>query len=316
MPATPATQGRAYSAAHFALELDSKNNIVGLVRSVDGGGVKSEIMTYQAGSSFEMWRQIGKPKYEDLKLEFGMSMSDQFYTWIEAFFSGDVLRRNGAIVAADFYYQERARREFQNALISEITFPKLDGSDKNPCFMTATVVPETLRFAPGGNNKIDSKFSITAQKLWTAANFRFQIDKFSDACRRVSKIDSFTIKQQIHEYHTGNLRDPLRVPGLLEYPNITFYVPEVDAQPFIEHYTKHGINGELQIPTRLTGSIVCTDPTLDDGKPLCTVNLKGVDISNIAPEKQDSTSEDIKLVKVELAVESMTLKYGDGATTR
>lgn len=316
MAATPATQGRAYSAAHFALELDSKNNIVGLIRSVDGGGVKSEIMTYQSGTSFEQWRQIGKPKYEDLKLEFGMSMSDQFYGWIESFFSGDVMRKNGAIVAADFSYQERARREFQDALISEITFPKLDGSDKNPCFMTATVVPETLRFAPGGNNKLDPKFGTEAPKLWTGANFRFQIDSFADACKRVTKIDSFTIKQQIHEYHAGNLRDPMRVPGLLEFPNITFYVPEADAKPFIDHYTKYGIGGETQIPARLTGSIVCLDPTLNDGKPLCTVTLSGIDIANIAPEKQDSTSEEIKLVKVEITIENMKLKYGTGATTR
>ena len=59
------------SVAHFVLELESKNNLVGVIRSVDGGGVKSEIMTYQSGSSFELWRQIGKPKYEDLKIEFG-----------------------------------------------------------------------------------------------------------------------------------------------------------------------------------------------------------------------------------------------------
>ncbi len=316
MPATPASQGRAYSAAHFALELDSKNNIVGMIRSIDGGGVKSEIMTYQTGTSFETWRQIGKPKYEDLKLEFGMSMSDQFYGWIEAFFRGEVVRKNGAIVAADFHYQQRARREFQDALISEITFPKLDGSDKNPCFMTATVVPETLRFAPGENQKLDKRLTITAQKLWTSANFMFRLDGFADACRRVTKIDSFTIKQQIHEYHAGNLRDPMRVPGLLEFPNLTFYVPEVDAKPFIDHYTKHGINGEPQAATRLTGSIVCVDATQDDSKPLCTVNLKGVDIASVAPEKQDSSSEDIKLVKIEIALESMELQYAAGSTTR
>ena len=96
MPAS-SNQGRAYSAAHFVLELDG-NNVVGVIRSVDGGGVKSEIMTYQMGSNFDQWRQIGKPKYEDLKIEFGMSMSNEFYNWIKDFFRGVVVRRNGAIL--------------------------------------------------------------------------------------------------------------------------------------------------------------------------------------------------------------------------
>jgi hypothetical protein len=305
MAATSSTQGRTYSAAHFVLELESKNNLVGVIRSVDGGGVKSEIMTYQSGMSFELWRQIGKPKYEDLKIEFGMAMSQSFYNWIQAFFRGEVVRKDGAVVAADFHYQERARREFQSAIISEITFPKLDGSDKNPCYMTATIVPETLRFARGSSNKIQANFG-EAQRLWTPANFELRLDGFGESTRRVTKIDGFTIKQQVHEYHAGNLRDPLRVPGLLEFPNLSFYVPEADAQPFIEHYTKHGINGEPQAPTRHTGSIVCLD---NANQELCTVTLKGVDIAHVAPEKQDSASEEIKLVKIEVAVEDMEFEY-------
>ena len=36
----------------------------------------------------------------------------------------------GSIVAADFFYQERARRNFKAAMIKELTFPKLAGDDK------------------------------------------------------------------------------------------------------------------------------------------------------------------------------------------
>lgn len=302
---SPSSQGRSYSAAHFVLELDG-NNAVGVIRSVDGGGVKSEIMTYQMGNNHALWRQIGKPKYEDLKLEFGMSMSKEFYAWIESFFGGTIVRRTGSILAGDFYFQERARRDFSEALISEITFPKLDGSDKNPCYMTATIVPETLRFKKGSNRSLETAVGKMTQKLWTSANFAFQIDGFRDACRRVTKIDSFTIKQQIHEYHAGHLRDPIRVPGILEFPNLSFSLPESDAQPFIKHYTKYGIEGALQPATRHTGSITCND---NAGKTLCTVSLSGVDIASVSPEKSDATSDEIKQVRVEVVVESMTFKH-------
>ncbi|GAB4562019.1 MAG: hypothetical protein Tsb0020_09990 [Haliangiales bacterium] len=303
-------QSRAYSAAHFVLELDG-NNVVGVIRSVDGGGVKSEIMTYQMGENHDLWRQIGKPQYEDIKVEFGMSMSDEFYKWIEDFFSGTVDRRDGAILAGDFHYKERARREFKSAIISEITFPKLEGGDSNPCYMTASIAPETLRFDKGKNKDLSPTIGKMTQKLWTSSNFELKIDGFEDACRRVTKVDSFTIKQQVHDYHAGHMRDPLRVPGLLEFPNVVFYVPEADANKFIEHYTKFGIGGAVQQPARLTGSIVCRDQT---GGDLCTVTLNGVDIASVVPDKSDSSSEEIKQVKVEIAVERMSFDYAGGAT--
>ena len=128
-------QPRTYAAAHFALELDGKKD-VGLFRSIEGGGVKADVMTYQNGASYDKWRSIGKPKFEDIKVQVGMSMSKPFYEWIEKFFDGIADRKNGAIVAADFYYNERARREFTNAMIKELTFPKLDGQDTKAAYMS------------------------------------------------------------------------------------------------------------------------------------------------------------------------------------
>jgi hypothetical protein len=300
------TTGRAYSAAHFVLELDGKKDI-GIIRSVDGGGVKSEIVTYQMGDTHDLWRQIGKPKYEDLKLEFSMSFSKEFYVWIQAFFQGDVVRKSGAIAAGDFHYKERARREFKDALISEITFPKLDGSDKNACYMQATVVPETLRFAKGSNADLQPIIGSLRQKLWSASNFNLVLEgPFGEGCKRCTKIDSFTIKQQVQEYHAGEVRDSIRVPGILEFPNVTFYVPEADAQPFIDHYTKYGIGGEVQKSTRYTGAIELRDNSASD---LCRVNLFGVDLASVSTDKSEAGSDKIKETKIEISVERMEFIY-------
>ena len=311
---TPQQEGRAYSAAHFVLELDGSGSnahtpVIGVIRSVGGGGVKSEIMTYQMGDNHDLWRQIAKPKYEDIKLEFSMSLSKALYDWIKSFFAGRVDRKDGAIVAGDFQYNERARREFQSAIISEITFPKLDGSDKNAVYMSATVVPETLRFAPGSNKKLPAEVGQLKQKLWTAANFTINIDAngaLANKALRCTKIDSFTIKQQVHEYHSGNQRDPLRVPGILEFPNITFYIPESDAQPFIDHYTKYGIKGERQLSPRLTGAIEMKD---NANTELCTVKMEGIEIANISADKAEAGTDSIKEVKVEISVEKMEFDY-------
>lgn len=298
-----ATQNRSYAAAHFALELDDGKN-VGLFKSIEGGGVRADVMTYQGGGSYLKMRQLGKPKFEDIKVTVGMAMSHGFYEWIEHFFEGDAIRKNGAIVAADFYYNERARREFKNAIIKELTFPKLDAADKNAAYMSVSIAPETIEFKPGSAAKLPQPVGFDTQKLWTACNFSFSLDSFGDACRRVSKVDSFTVKQNIIEYHSGGERWPTKHPSQIDFPNISFYVPEADADPFFKHVQKRVVNGE--VPGQLHGQLVTFD---NEGRQLFTLEYTGADIVSVTPDRSDSSSEDIKQVKVELYTQGMKFTF-------
>jgi hypothetical protein len=113
-------------------------------------------MTYQHGANYDRWRQLGKPKFEDIKLQVGMSMSQPFYQWLTDFMKGVPTRKTGAIVAADFYYLERARRNFKAAMIKELTFPKLDGADKSAAYMSVALSVEEIEFLKGTGKKLDT----------------------------------------------------------------------------------------------------------------------------------------------------------------
>ena len=304
------TRNNAYAAAHFALNLDGAGD-VGLFRSIEGGNVKADVMTYQSGPIYDRWRQLGKPKFEDIKLQVGMAMSEPFYKWIEKFFLGNPDRKNGSIVAADFYYKERARREFTNALISEITMPKLDGADKSAAFMGIGLAVEGMVFKPGDGQKIVQFKGWESQKLWTACNFRFRLDGFEDACKRVTKVDGFTVKMNVLEYHGGGHRAPIKTPSPIDFPNLTFYLPEADAQPFFNHAQKRIIANKAEQPGRLTGQISTYDNELKD---LFTIEFGGAEIISISPDKSDSSSEEIKQVKIEIFTETMKFKYQPQAT--
>ena len=302
-PSPPQPAPRTYAAAHFSLELDDNRN-VGLFRSIEGGGIKAEVLTYQHGNGRERWHQLGRPKFEDIKLQVGMSMSEAFYGWIKSFIIGEGVRKNGAIIAADFHYKERARREFKEGLIRELVFPKLEGQDKSAVYMTVGIAVEEIQFKPGEGKDIKPG-GVGSQKLWTACNFRFKLDGFEQACARVSKVDSFTLKQDIAEYHHGGkFRAPMKCPTKVDFPQISFYVPEADADPFIAHFHKRGVKGE--VPGRLTGMIQTFDA---DRRDLFTLSFSGADIANVQPDKSDSSSEDIKHVKIDLYTESMEFKY-------
>jgi phage tail-like protein len=302
---------RAYAAAHFALELDGKD-AVGLFRSIEGGGVRADVMTYQNGANYDRWRQLGKPKFEDIKLQVGMSMSQPFYTWIADFFIGQPTRKTGAIVAADFYYNERARRNFKEAMIKELTFPKLDGQDKSAAYMTVAIAVEDIQFLKGTGRKLERPEGFDNQKLWTACNFRFTLDDYKDACNRVTKVDSFTVKQNIAEYHAGGYKAAIKTPTAVDFPNISFYLPEADAQPFMDHLAKRvgfggGGPGQVRPATKMHGTIECFD---NDDNTLCTLEFFGADIVAVTPDRSDASSEEIKQVKVELYTESMKFAFG------
>ena len=315
----PANPNGVYAAAHFGLELDGKQE-VSLFRSIEGGGVKADVMTYQYGANadkrdFTRWRMLGKPKFEDIKLQVGMSMSEPFFMWIQDFFEAKPARKNGAILAADFYYVERARRVFKQALIKELTFPKLDATDKNAVYMNIALAVEDIEFLPGNGKQLpqQSKGFDEDQKHWTANNFFFQLDDYKDACRRVVKVDSFTVKQTIIEHHMGGFKAAIKAPSTIEYPNLTFYVPEVDAQPFIDHMQKRvgfGTDvskGEVRNTETMHGELDAFDNEL---KPIFHIEFFGADIISVTPDRSDASSEELKLVKVELYTEKMTFKYG------
>jgi phage tail-like protein len=298
---------RAYSAAHFMMELDDTKGI-GIFKSIEGGGVKADVMTYQNGANYDRWRSLGKQKYEDIKIQVGQAMAAPFYEWIEAFFDGSGVRKNGAIIAADFHYKERARREFKEALIKEITFPKLDASDSKSGYIGITFAVETIRFMPGNPRVLAQSPGTEEQKLWSPSNFRFRLDDFEQACRRVTKVDALTIKQNIIEHHVGGRQSPIKTPSQIDFPNIVFHVPEADAAPFMNHFTKRAMVNEREQPPqqRHHGMIEILDQTMET---LSTLQFYGAEIFSVSPANSDSGSDEIKLVKIELCVEKMKFSY-------
>lgn len=293
---------RAYAAAHFALELDGKNTVVGLLKSIEGGSIKADAMAYQQGGFLQRWKQIGKPKYEDIKIQTGMAVAAPFLNWVRGFFAGDGVRKTGAIVAADFYYKERARRNFDGALIKEVTIPKLDGQDKSAAYLGVTMAVETLEFIAGSGAVIPHQGTgFDDQKSWASCNFLLELDGFKEECKRTTKIDSFTIKQNIVEYHSGGFQSPQKVPSAqVDYPNLAFYVPEANAAAFHEYVMAKRVRNET--PKTFGGVLHVQD---NSRKDIFSINLTGVDIFGVTPDRSESTSDEIKQVKIECSVEGM-----------
>jgi hypothetical protein len=186
----------------------------------------------------------------------------------------------------------------------------MQADDKNAAYMNIAISVEDIVFSAGDGNVLAQVKGMADQKHWKSNNFRFTLDGFGDACRRTTKVDAFTIKQNIIEHNVGGRQSAVKVPSGVEFPNLVFYVPEVDAEPLIKHF-----NERAMIPKRTqrghgankTGSLVTFD---NGGTQQFELEFYETEILSIAPDKSDSTSEEIKQVKVEMFTERMTFKYG------
>lgn len=301
-----------YSSAHFALQLDG--TIIGTLRSIEGGTVKTDVVSYQAGDKGDIWRQLAKPKYEDIKFVTALAGAAPLWDWLNSFVKGEGVRKTGSLIAADYNYKEKARRNFFEALVASIDFPKWDGNDKNPANITVTISPERIVYEKPGSGKIpvdEREPSVNNQQHVAACNFKFSYDGVSaDTCSRVSKVDAFSVKSKIIEYHYGGRLEAAKMPGKIEVPNLVFYLPEVDAQEFRDLHMK-SVKGE-RAPMKDATLTFHNNAWVDRGK----LTFKNCHIFNVTPEKQDATSEEIKLVKVEAAVEAFEVHVETGPAAR
>ena len=131
--------------------------------------------------------------------------------------------------------------------------------------------------------------------------------------RRCTKIDAFTIKQNIVEYHAGGFKTAQKLPTVVEFPNLVFYIPEPDCEPFIKHMQKRvgfggSGNGEVRDPNSIHGQIEVFD-TDEKKHVMFTLEFFGGDIVSVTPDKSDADSNEAKLVKVEMYTERMTFNY-------
>jgi hypothetical protein len=298
---------RSYVSGNFFFELGTVK--CGFVKSIDGGAISAEVINEPAGPSYFVKKHIGQPKYEEITMQIGFSMTKGIYEWIQQSWRMSYERKDGAITALDFTLTPKSTRRFTMALITETGIPACDGGSKEPAYMTLKFAPETIRYEKASGGKKDyGMYGKNEQKVWLPSNFQLQIDGLS--CARVNKIDAFTVKQTTITDDIGEARDYMREPGKLEFPNLKITMAEVDAQSWIDWHHDFVIVGNNDETKEKGGSLMFLAPNQDKGKPLCTINFFNLGIFKIVPDKAEANADQIKRVTAELYCERMEFAYG------
>jgi phage tail-like protein len=307
MPISQEKQHRAFIAGRFELELNREP--CGLLYSIDGGNFKSEAIGEKVGGDGLVTRYPGRQKFDEITFTIGPAMAPQFWKWIKDSLHNNPSRRHGEIVALDYDHNERSRRAFYDALVSEIQFPALDAKSKEGKRITIKIAPERVVYAPeirprGQPVAIDYR----VQKEALPANFAFRLDGIDkEITRRVSKIEAFSVKQNIIENPVGGLLFVKKEAGRVEFPTISFMIPESHVKPFMKWWEEFVGEGNHVHSKERNGSIEYLDSTMR--KVIGTISLQGVGITGVTFDKHEGHSEQVRQAKVDLYVESLDFNF-------
>ena len=292
----------AYTSGHFLFRLDDSLETT-WVKSVDGGGVKGAVTEESTGSTTFQMKHVATVEIEPLSIDVGISASTPVLTWVQDSWSRKFSRRNGELIHADFNLNSVLEQSFRDALLSEVTFPALDGSDKNAAYLNIKLLPEFIELKKGDGNKVKGVDS-QKQKLWTPSSFRLDIDTVASS-KYVNKIDSFTVKQKIKPLYVGKSRYPELEPTGVEFPKLNITIAAAHAGDFIDWYNELVVKGDQDPSQQKTGSIDFLDPSTN--QEIFSIDLKKIGINHLTIEKSDANAESIKRCKIELYVESLEL---------
>jgi hypothetical protein len=297
----------SYSAGHFLFQIDEGGGEgAAYVRSVSGGMGKGAVLGDQAGPVALSFKHLGAVEIDPIQLEIGMSLSKPLLEWIRDSWRRKFSRRSGSIIHSDFNFKSKLEQWFEDALITETKFPALDGSAKEPAYLSVTLLPEKVKLTKGDGSPVQGKHGMN-QKLWLPSNFRLDIQGID--CKYVNKIESFSVTQKTKPLYTGSTRFPQVEPTGIDFSNINIYMGVDHASDFLAWYDKFIMHGDKDTKQERDGFLEFLGP--DTKTVLFTVNLNRLGIHKLSIEKSEANAESVKRCKVELYLESMDLEYED-----
>lgn len=295
----------SYTSGHFELSIDGQRTTAYL-KSLDGGWGKHALVDERIGPENMSIKHGSVADVDPFSFEFGLSGANRVLTWIQDSWKKDPKPANGEITHANFQHEATFSHQFQGALITETTFPALDGASKEAAYIKVKCQPYATAVAPANGFKLRATLG-QKQKMWLCSGFRLNIDGIADM-QYANKIESFTIKQGVKKMYTGKFRHPELIPTKIEFPNISGTISLAYAKGLLDWYNKYVYKGSADPSEQRTGSIEFLAPNKHD--VLFRINLYEVGLLSTAMLASTANADQIKRVKFELYVGRMALDTG------
>jgi len=292
---------RTYTGGRFALDIDGFN--VGFLKKFSGLAMEADIVANDLGPDNVQKKHVSNVKWTPAKATIGIGMGKGMYDWIKAAFDKGYITKNGTFTAADFNYKAQSQLTFLNALVTEVTVPKLDGSSKDAAYFDIGFEAEQVRWAKGGGEDIRGKIG-PKQKQWLCSNFRVEIGGLP--CDRISTVDSFTWKCALATDMLGIFVENTKHPAKVTVPDLKLGISYADHGPWADAAKSWFIDGNRAEENEMQGRITFLAPDLKT--ELGDIELLNVGFKKFSDDDSEANSEKVKRFNVELYVEKMNFR--------
>lgn len=304
------SSAQSNAAGRFAISVDGSGP--DLLDSTQGGYIWAEVADSNTVGSGGGRKSLSTVHYQPFDIEVGMDMSGNFYDWVRDAIDEDAEPASGEVIAVGADFGELSVRRFLDSFITEITFPALDGSSKEAAHLGVRFVPAVIDYDQGNGDFVDAAAPKGAQqKKWLASNFRIEIGDLPTD--RVSKVDSFTWKQNIHANRIGDSSVNVIQPTTTELSNLTLTISMIDIDDWADWFNDFVVQGQSSNLDELSGSITFLAPDLQG--ELATVLLDHIGIVTLALPSLEAGGSQVPQFTVELYIEDVFFEYiGDGGS--
>lgn len=297
-----AQQSRASQAGQYALVLDGQ--FVGLLKSVESGFISGNVITQQSGPNQNfLSKHLSSITYEDISIQCGGNMVPDFYQWIQASMNSQAIPKNGTILKIDMNFQVIEEKVFQDAIITEVAFPALDGGSNTPYSFNVTFKPQQTIIQAGTGAQIPAQGQTLGGNL-LSSHYRLNIQGLESACAYVKKIEPLVWKRPLVQSQTGNTHNAGPQPA--ETPNLVITLLASQADPFSQWFHNFVIQGQASNEEEKPGLLELLAPDLQ--QVLFSISFGHLGIFRMSPVPSLDGWE--SLVKIEMYCETMQFAQG------
>ena len=294
-------QQREYTGGRFSLDISGKN--VGFLKKFSGFALEADIVSNDLNPEARQKKHVAKFKWTPGKATVGIGMGKELYEWIKAAFDKGYVTKSGALVATDFNYKERSVHEFQNAHLTSLTIPALDGSSKDAGYFNVEFEAQMVRWNKGSGKDIRGVV-VPKQKAWLCSNFRIELGGLP--CSRVVSIDSFTWKCAVASDQAGIVSEPTKHPAKVTVPDLKLSISMADYPPWADAAKQWFVDGQHLEENEMQGRIVFLGPNKKD--EIGQIALLNCGFKKFAMDDVGTNTNKIARFNVELYVEKMEFR--------
>ena len=284
--AAPPPRGIVVSS--FGLELGG--TFVGFITKVEGGSVFANVVKEPSGEDFFLKKHLTAPSSRDIVLEFGAGMDSRLYEWIKGSLQRQYLPKSGAVLTIDYKGDVLSRLEFENAQITQITFPALDGKSKEQIRFSIRLTPTSTSL----NRKPVSSVPVGKRpNALLASSFRLAIDGLDMS--HALEIDALTIDLPLVADPASVCLhcDPTPTPPI-DFANLIVTLSAAHADTAYDWLEDFVINGNNSDESERSGALDYL--SADFHTSLFQLAFKGLGIFEIAPVPTSNTDTIARVV--------------------